>query len=245
MKRIISIIIAIMLILCMIPAISFAASSGATVSPQKLSFNGENVTCEVYSINGNNYFKLRDIASLLSGTASQFSVGWNAEASLIEIATGSSYAPVGGELNIRGDLSGSAQSTDQALMINGKAVSGLSVYNIGGNNFFKLRDLATALDFKVDYDSATNSVLVADKESDIVFPEKPTPAEEPKQHTPQKTETPNSAEYDYVANKNTKKFHLPECSSVSDMKESNKWFFHGDRQTLIDQGYEPCKRCHP
>ncbi len=49
----------------------------------------------------------------------------------------------------------------------------------------------------------------------------------------------------YIANKNTKKFHYPSCSSVSDMKEKNKWYFEGSRDELIEKGYKPCKRCNP
>lgn len=49
----------------------------------------------------------------------------------------------------------------------------------------------------------------------------------------------------YVANKNTKKFHYPSCSSVSDMKEKNKLYYEGTREELIEQGYDPCKRCNP
>lgn len=50
---------------------------------------------------------------------------------------------------------------------------------------------------------------------------------------------------DYVANTNTHKFHYPSCGSVSQMSEHNKWFFHGTRDELISQGYDPCKRCNP
>jgi len=50
---------------------------------------------------------------------------------------------------------------------------------------------------------------------------------------------------DYVANKNTLKFHYPSCSSVAKMKESNRWDFHGTREELIAKGYVPCKRCGP
>lgn len=49
----------------------------------------------------------------------------------------------------------------------------------------------------------------------------------------------------YVANKNTKKFHYPSCGSVSKMKESNKWYFKGSRNDLISKGYSPCGNCHP
>lgn len=47
----------------------------------------------------------------------------------------------------------------------------------------------------------------------------------------------------YVINKNTKKFHLPTCSSVNDMAEHNKLMYEGTLQELINQGYSPCQRC--
>lgn len=50
---------------------------------------------------------------------------------------------------------------------------------------------------------------------------------------------------DYVANKNTGKFHYPDCSSVKQMKESNKLYFNGTRDELISKGYVPCKKCNP
>lgn len=49
----------------------------------------------------------------------------------------------------------------------------------------------------------------------------------------------------YVANLNTKKFHYPSCSSVSDMAAHNRWDYEGTREGLIDEGYVPCKRCNP
>lgn len=50
---------------------------------------------------------------------------------------------------------------------------------------------------------------------------------------------------DYVLNKNTKKFHYPDCSSVDRMKESNKEYYTGSRDDLIARGYDPCKNCRP
>ena len=50
---------------------------------------------------------------------------------------------------------------------------------------------------------------------------------------------------DYVLNTNTKKFHKPDCTSVSQMKEKNKKYFSGTREEVISQGYEPCGNCKP
>lgn len=52
-------------------------------------------------------------------------------------------------------------------------------------------------------------------------------------------------EYDYIVNISTKKFHYPSCSSVSKMKESNKEYFSGTREELVNDGYSPCGNCKP
>lgn len=49
----------------------------------------------------------------------------------------------------------------------------------------------------------------------------------------------------YICNTNTMKFHLPECSSVSNMKEENKQALFTNREELLRQGYEPCGNCNP
>ena len=49
----------------------------------------------------------------------------------------------------------------------------------------------------------------------------------------------------YILNTNTKKFHYPDCSSVTDMKSKNKQEYSGNRDELIAMGYEPCRRCNP
>ena len=53
-----------------------------------------------------------------------------------------------------------------------------------------------------------------------------------------------TGEAPYIGNKNSKKLHYAECSSVDDMKEKNKVEFYS-RDEAINQGYEPCKRCNP
>ena len=49
----------------------------------------------------------------------------------------------------------------------------------------------------------------------------------------------------YILNTNSKKFHKPGCSAVSQMKESNKAEFTGTRDEVIAKGYDPCKKCNP
>ena len=59
------------------------------------------------------------------------------------------------------------------------------------------------------------------------------------------TEATTEPQADYIVNMNSKKIHLPTCSSVDDMAEHNKQEFAGDINELIGQGYSPCKRCNP
>jgi len=49
----------------------------------------------------------------------------------------------------------------------------------------------------------------------------------------------------YVLNTSSKKFHLPDCASVRDMKEKNRRDVTAGRSEIIDDGYTPCKRCNP
>lgn len=49
----------------------------------------------------------------------------------------------------------------------------------------------------------------------------------------------------YVLNKNTKVFHYYNCSSVNQMKDSNKKEIKATREEMINKGYKPCGRCNP
>lgn len=74
----------------------------------------------------------------------------------------------------------------------------------------------------------------------------PTPSPTPKP-TPSPTPEPvtRTVEQTYILNTNTKKFHLPGCSSVGKMKESNKREYTGTRDDVLGMGYSPCGNCHP
>ena len=130
---------------------------------QALQVNGEAVTgAQVYNINGSNYFKLRDVAALLNGTGSQFALEYDAAARQIVLTTGEVYTPDGSELSAGEDQSATAVRSSQSLTIDGESAS-LTAYNIGGNNYFMLRDLGEALGFEVDYDAASRTMIINSK----------------------------------------------------------------------------------
>ena len=126
---------------------------------QKILFNGDPISLEVYNVDGDNYFKLRDIAYLLSDTRFACSVDFNTALRTVWTLKGGSYVPNGDEMRTGVDNSSSCRASQWLLMVDGM-YHGCSVYNIGGNNFFRLRDLGNALGFGVDYDAATNSAVI-------------------------------------------------------------------------------------
>ncbi len=154
MKKALAILLALAMLACAVPALAVSVVRSA----QNLTVDGRAVECDKYNIDGSNFFKLRDIAKLLSGTASQFEVGF--ADGVVSITTGQPYTADGSELVVGADLSATAVPSAQTIRINGQTRGDLAVYNIGGNNFFKLRDLGEALGFGVDYDATSNTAVV-------------------------------------------------------------------------------------
>ena len=60
-----------------------------------------------------------------------------------------------------------------------------------------------------------------------------------------KVTTNTNSSSKYILNLNTKKFHIPSCSSVKLMSEKNKAESKESRQTIINKGYSPCGNCNP
>ncbi len=130
----------------------------AIPSKSNVLINGKKVAFEAYNIGGSNYFKLRDLAQAIGSTSKRFEVGWDGAKNAISMTTGKKYTAVGGELKISGDTDiKSAASTTSQIYLNSEEVI-FAAYNIGGNNYFKLRDIAAALDFEVTWDSSTNTI---------------------------------------------------------------------------------------
>ena len=70
-------------------------------------------------------------------------------------------------------------------------------------------------------------------------------SEEISEESSQQGESSQATEGDYILNTSSRKFHLPDCPSVDKIKEQNKEEYHGSREDLMEQGYEPCQSCHP
>lgn len=132
----------------------------AYVSRHKVELNGAKVNLAAYTINGSNYFKLRDLAAALKGLDSEFAVTWNAAQQRIDLTSRTAYTPVGGEQTALPAGNKAATLTNAAVYLDGNPLS-LTAYSIGGNNYFKLRDLVFALGFSVDWNNTTSTVTIS------------------------------------------------------------------------------------
>ena len=136
-----------------------AATATASPSSAKVQINGKQITFDAYSINDNNYFKLRDIAKVLSGTEKQFEVSWNQAAKRIDLTPNKAYTVVGGELVTGKASKQTAKLSSDTVYMNGSAAN-LTAYTIHDNNYFKLRDLGKLLDFGVDWDGTAKCISI-------------------------------------------------------------------------------------
>lgn len=124
--------------------------------------NANNYTFSTYIIEDYNYFKLRNFAAYMNDTVKKFDVKYNGDKNAIEIFTKKSYEDFTGLPSEKISGPKEAIPSKQKIFIDGKEVQ-ISGYNIDGNNYFKLRDLAAALDIKVYYDSFRKSVILNPK----------------------------------------------------------------------------------
>ncbi len=124
----------------------------ALPSASAIRIAGRDVQLEAYEIGGSNYVKLRDAALLMQQSGKGFSVGWDAATQTVAIRTGQAYTPVGGEMAVQQtSVSPRAVFSSDTVLWDGREMV-LCAYEIGGSNFFRLRDLMALLDVAVGWD---------------------------------------------------------------------------------------------
>ncbi len=107
---------------------------------------------------------------------------------------------------------------DNDLVARGVQMEGYSVEDEGEGIFFNVYAYNVQPGVEIDYATGENKAAAVDETGEI---------------------------QDFVLNTSSKKFHLPDCSGLSQMKEENKKEYEGTREMLLTQGYEPCKSCNP
>lgn len=133
----------------------YANSITATASQDAIYLNDTHISVSGYNINGNNYFKLRDLAEAFQNTTSCFDVVWNTNTKEVEVITNQPYSSSSAS-DSQSPFSAEAISSDAKLTIDGKAYT-VTTYNINGNNYYKLRDLSDVLNFDVVWKTEQNN----------------------------------------------------------------------------------------
>lgn len=122
--------------------------------------NGEEVAFDACLINNNNYFKLRDLGAVVSGTEKQFEISWDGETNSIVLESGKAYTAVGGELELSDSRTEQqVKGTSSTIYVDGEETA-FTAYNINGNNYFKLRDIAKTFNIGVSWDGERNTIII-------------------------------------------------------------------------------------
>lgn len=134
-------------------------TASAVSTSSKVLVNGSAVEFDAYNIKNSNYFKLRDVAKVVSGTDKQFEVTWDGSKDAINLISGKAYTVAGGELS-KGDGTAKNAALSTSLIYKDGVVVLLTAYTIDGSNYFKLRDLGQAFNFNVSWDAASNAITI-------------------------------------------------------------------------------------
>lgn len=142
--------------------VNYTAPKAETAKPAsvKLKVDGKSYDAPAYSINGENYLRIRDIAYMLNGTAKQFGIAYVQGTGLITLKTfsyDSKYEPIGGEMKALAAGNKTASPSKQKMKLNNAEINPI-VYTIGGSNFVKLRDIANIVDFGVAWDGTAGVI---------------------------------------------------------------------------------------
>ena len=162
MQKTLSLFAALMLACSLfLPGKAMAASTiTATVTDSSVLINGKSQQFMAYNINGNNYFKLRDLAYVLNGTTKQFDIEWDGSKNTITLIKGQVYIPSGGEMKTVADKSSKTGVVSTSpVYLNGTQLH-VEAYNINGYNYFKLRDVMNekANDVNIAWNADKNSI---------------------------------------------------------------------------------------
>ena len=160
MKKILGILTSALIV-----ASSTMVYAGAKVSSQNIIYDGEKQDIKGYIIENNNYFKLRDVASLLEGKDVGFDVVYDSDRNAIKIERDGKYKKTADDLKpLKNSINEPKKSTHKVL-VDGEEVRFTS-YTIDGYNYFQLRELGKVVGFYVDFDKENSDVIVKSEQLD-------------------------------------------------------------------------------
>jgi len=129
------------------------------VRPADIEVGGKKYTIQSFSYEGSSYYRIRDIAYALNGTAKRFSLTYIGISSVIVMQSGAPYAPTGRELRIENAGGATAVPSNIVFIYSGKQ-AGFKAWAIGGNTFVRLRDAADLVGFGTRYDPVRRCTVI-------------------------------------------------------------------------------------
>ena len=167
MKKKISLLLVALILIAFIPQMTAQAKNvTALKSNQKFAFTRgvaygrDDIDISSYSIEGSNYVKLRDVAAILVGEFYQFNVGYDKERNLVIVEPYIHYNKSESDLSKITNNKAKATVSKKPILINGEEKLVNMAY-INGNNYMKLRDIASLIGFPVKYEEQSKTVLLA------------------------------------------------------------------------------------
>ncbi len=133
----------------------------AVKTDSKILIDGEEVALPAYTIQGNTYFKLRDLAYYLADTDMKFAMGYDSEKGAILIVAGEEYDKNDHTFSENTAVAAAKKSTYPTYINDTKY--DFTAYVIGGNTHYKLRDIGDALGFKVGYNTDLGQIEIKTK----------------------------------------------------------------------------------
>lgn len=163
------------------------------------------------------------------------------------LVTGTRYMNVEGMLPFENEVADYVKKTDNHvlyrvtpvyegdnLVASGVQMEAWSVEDAGKGVCFNVYAYNNQPGVEIDY--ATGKSRLAEEKA---------PEEKPEESSNKTSGQAAGETGQYICNTNTRKFHNPDCSSAKDTRGKNRKKTKETREQLLQQGYEPCGRCHP
>lgn len=241
MKKVLLIALAILMVLAPIARAEGQADpmAEAQKSFQPFELDGEEAKIGGYLINANNYYKLRDLAALLSGTDKQFNIVFDDVKKQIALELGKPYEKLDTDLQEMKHDKTTAKMVTNTILVDGKEVE-LKAALIDQNNYVKLRDLGAVVGFKVDYNKETQAIIVDTKAEVEAEAEKPEEKSEEKEEKKEEVKAKElNASIDEIKafladEENIKKYGLNEFRIE---EENGKYYFIEKGQNGSEAAY--------
>jgi len=168
LKKLITTLLALIILFALATPAYASGANFATRMDSSITLGETQYNFHTFSFSGQNHIRIRDLAYILSATPMRFSVAWNAASKSVLLGSDLQYVPVGGELSPADTtrLTGTLESADVQI---DQHILTIPTINIGGEAFFRLRDIADAFGFSIGWSTANNSIVLGSGANQIEY----------------------------------------------------------------------------